>query len=282
MKIGKALIDEINERIPAGGDVLAWWLGQHSFIIKIKDKIIYIDPYLSDKEKRLIPPFLKPEEITNADIILGTHDHSDHIDRPAWPAIAKASPSAKFAIPEAIKKMILDLTKIGGERIIGLNDLTTIETASVKITGIAAAHEFLQQDTKTGLYPFLGYVIEYDGVTLYHSGDCCVYDGLAAKLKRWKIDMAFLPINGRDAVRYSSGCIGNMTFQEAADLAGTVNFGLTIPAHYDMFAGNRENPKSFTDYMAAKYPSLKTMIPRYCTAFNLKKAVENLICIISE
>lgn len=270
MKIGKDLINEINESLPATGEVLAWWLGQHSFIIKIRDRIIYIDPYLTDNGKRLISPFLKPEELTNADIILGTHDHSDHIDRPAWPAIAKASPSAKFAVPEAVRKSVLDATGIGAERIMGMNDPDMREIFSVKISAVAAAHEFLDFNPETGLYPHLGYVIEYGGVTVYHPGDCCIYDGLAAKLKRWKIDLAFLPINGRDAARYTSGCIGNMTFQEAADLAGTLNFGLTIPTHYDMFAGNRENPRSFIDYMTAKYPKLKTMIPRYATAFSAR------------
>ena len=270
MKVGKDLINEIDGSVPATGEVLAWWLGQHSFIIKIKDRIIYIDPYLSDKDKRLISPFIKPEELTNAHIILGTHDHSDHIDRPAWPAIAKASPSAKFAIPEAVKKNVIEATGVSADRVIGMNDPETKEICSVKISAVASAHEFLAPDPKSGFYPCLGYVIEYGEVTVYHSGDCCIYDGLASKLKKWKIDLAFLPINGRDALRYTTGCIGNMTFQEAADLAGPLNFGLTIPSHYDMFAGNRENPKSFTDYMAAKYPTCKTMIPRYTTVFSVK------------
>ncbi len=266
MKTGKELIKEINDSPEDHGKLLFWWLGQHSFIVKISDKIIYIDPYLSDIQKRLIPPFLKPEELTNADIILGTHDHSDHIDRPILSAIAAASPKALFIVPEAVRKNLADATQISPERFIGMNDSVTKEISSVKITALASAHEFLSRDEKTGLYPFLGYVLEYKGMNVYHSGDCCLYDGLADKLKKWKIDVAFLPINGRDATRYMAKCLGNMTFQEAADLAGSISPGLTIPTHYDMFANNRENPKNFTDYMTAKYPGLKTLIPKYATA----------------
>ncbi len=69
-----------------------------------------------------------------------------------------------------------------------------------------------------------------------------------------------LPINGRDAKRLSSGCIGNMTYQEAADLAGALGPRLTIPAHYDMFAENSEDPALFDNYMRVKYPALKVCV----------------------
>ena len=60
----------------------------------------------------------------------------------------------------------------------------------------------------------------------------------------------------------------NMTFQEAADLAGELRPGLVIPGHWDMFADNPGDPDAFTDYLAVKYgggirsvrPSLLTPI----------------------
>ncbi len=65
-----------------------------------------------------------------------------------------------------------------------------------------------------------------------------------------------MPINGRDAARYRSGCIGNFTFQEAVDLVGEVRPRLAVPMHYDMFAGNSEQVDRFTDYLDAKYPGI--------------------------
>jgi L-ascorbate metabolism protein UlaG (beta-lactamase superfamily) len=56
------------------------------------------------------------------------------------------------------------------------------------------------------------------------------------------IDAALLPINGRDGARYRRNCIGNMTFQEAADLAGELHPRLVIPGHWDMFADNPGDP----------------------------------------
>lgn len=141
----------------------------------------------------------------------------------------------------------------------------------VKISAVAAAHEFLDYDPVTGLYPYLGLIFEGNGVTVYHAGDCCIYEGLQTKLRKWSIDLAMLPINGRDAKRLKNNCIGNMTYQEAADLAGALNPSVTIPAHYDMFAMNSINPKLFLDYMKIKYPHLKCARPRLGTLFRWHK-----------
>ncbi|MBR4124638.1 MAG: hypothetical protein IKR13_00405, partial [Victivallales bacterium] len=73
---------------------------------------------------------------------------------------------------------------------------------------------------------------------------------------------ALLPINGRDAWRLTHDCIGNMTYQEAADLAGLLTPRLTVPAHYDMFPNNQEDPWLFTEYMRVKYPRLATRIAK--------------------
>lgn len=131
------------------------------------------------------------------------------------------------------------------------------------MTAVPAAHEFLDEDPATGLHPYLGYIIEGGGFRLYHAGDTCLYEGMQARLRQWPLDLALLPINGRDAKRLAANCIGNMTYQEAADLAGAVRPGLTVPTHFDMFATNSEDPQLFVDYMRVKYPRLATCIPRH-------------------
>jgi L-ascorbate metabolism protein UlaG (beta-lactamase superfamily) len=86
---------------------------------------------------------------------------------------------------------------------------------------------------------------------------------MRATLARFDVDLALLPINGRDAERYARNCISNMTYQEAADLAGDLKPRLTIPAHFDMFPGNTADPDAFQKYMAVKYPHLPVAIPQH-------------------
>ncbi len=240
-----------------------WWLGQHSFIIKLGHQIIYVDPFLSSISQRKMAPVLLPEQISNADFILGSHDHIDHIDREAWPVIARRSPKTRFIVPDLLKERLSDELKIAPDRFVGLDDGKSFTDNTLKISGIASAHEFLDREEQSGRYPYLGYVMESNGCCIYHSGDLCNYDGLRTKLERFRIDIAILPINGRDAARLSAGCIGNMSYQEAVELAGDIRAGLVIPSHYGMFDFNTEDPALFVEYAHCKYPWLKTMICEY-------------------
>jgi L-ascorbate metabolism protein UlaG (beta-lactamase superfamily) len=260
VQTGARLIADIDATRVSSGNAAFWWLGQHSFVVKTARRVLYFDPFLSPEPDRLIPPLLAPAEVTHADLIFGSHDHLDHIDRAILPGLAQASPKCRIVVPELIRATLARDLAIAPERFAGLDDGLTVEIDGVRVSAIAAAHEFLDQDPATGRFPYLGYIVECDGVTIYHAGDTCLYEGLITKLRRWQIDVAFLPINGRDARRLAAGWIGNMTYQEAADLAGAIRPRLTVPAHYDMFAFNPGDVGAFSDYMRVKYPHLAVRV----------------------
>ncbi len=263
MQSGVTLLREILSAAAGEAGMSVWWLGQHGFVIRQGSVLLWLDPFLTPMESRRVPPLLSPEDIPSGSIIFGSHDHADHIDRPAWRCIADRGTDVTFVVPEIHRESILADTGLHEERLIGLDDMVQKRVGAVLVTGIAAAHEFLERDRATGMHPFLGFVVETGGVVFYHSGDTCIYDGLQAKLRKWRYDAVFLPINGRDARRLRSGCIGNMTYQEAADLAGSLGASVTVPGHFDMFEGNREDPELFADYMAVKYPARRVVVPDY-------------------
>lgn len=263
MLSGKTLIADIDNAEIPDGQVGFWWLGQHSFVLKLSGQVIYIDPFLTPTPSRLVPPLITEKEMAHADFVLGTHDHGDHIDRAAWPGIADAS-EAVFVVPEFSRPSIIEDLSLPQTRVVGVDDDTSIEVGEIRITGIAGAHEFLDRDPDTGCFPWLGYMIEASGCKVYHAGDTVKYEGLEARVTpHAPIDLALLPINGRDAQKLANGIIGNMTYQEAVDLAGTIEARLVVPTHYDMFAGNLEDPKRFTDYLIAKFPKLQAHICQY-------------------
>jgi L-ascorbate 6-phosphate lactonase len=273
MKTGPVLLRDIDATSLAPGELAFWWLGQLSFVIKVAGKVLYLDPYLSDNPARQVRPLLAPQAITHADLIFGSHDHTDHIDRAIWPALAQASPQAQFVVPAALLPKLADDLRLPHQRFVGLDDGQSIEHSGLRITGVAAAHELLDRDPATGRYPYLGYVIEADGLRVYHSGDTCKYEGLETALRRFgRCDVMFLPINGRDAKRLAGGCIGNMTYQEAVDLAGALGPRLAVAAHWDMFAGNSENPQHFVDYMKAKYPHVTPVVCQHGEAVRVTRS----------
>jgi L-ascorbate metabolism protein UlaG (beta-lactamase superfamily) len=253
---GQALLDEIAATECGPGQGAFWWLGQHSFVVKAGPRVFYIDPYLAESAARQTPPLLAPGQVTNADFVLCTHDHADHIDPVALPGIAGASKAARFVTPRTATDRVRGLG-IPAERHLPISAPESLSVDGLRLTAIKAKHEFFDEDRRLG-FPYLGYVVEVNGVTFYHAGDTLVYDGLLTTLSQWRFDVAFLPINGRDAERYRRHILGNMTYQEAVDLAGELQVGLAVPAHYDMFPGNMEDPRKFTDYLAAKFPDCRS------------------------
>ncbi len=224
---------------------------------------ICIDYFASTIDGRLTPPPFPADALTGIDMFIGTHDHIDHIDHEAWKIWAKTNPEAVFIFPKAHMDSILE-DGISGEKAIGLNDGGSYSFRDITIHSIAASHEFLDRDEKTGLYPYLQYIIEANGVRIHHAGDTVRYEGMLPKIRSFgKIDVQLLPINGRDAKRYRISFIGNMTYQEAADLAGETEPKLVIPGHWDMFEINGEDPSLFADYLDAKYNGrIKCVIPK--------------------
>ncbi len=265
MKTGDALAREIATTTTGTGECAFWWLGQHGFVIKLGSAICYLDPFLTPLEGREVPPLMAPADLRDATLVAGSHDHADHIDRPAWPAIAAAAPEAVFILPEILRPGIVAALGLPEARVRGIDHGRSVTVGGVTVHGVPAAHEFLDRDPDTGLHPYLGFVLEGNGMTVYHAGDTCLYEGLQAILRRWRFDLAFLPINGRDARRLAGGCLGNMTYQEAADLAGALRPGLTVPTHFEMFAMNSADPTLFADYMAVKYPTLPVQVPVHGT-----------------
>lgn len=233
-------------------DTAFWWLGQHSFLVRMDGTVILIDPFLSTVDDRQVPPMFAPKDARDVvDVVVCTHDHLDHIDPAAVPGLA-AHTDAHFVAPEAHRDRMSSLD-VPDHRFTGMNDGVSTTVRGLRMTAVKGAHEQFRE-TAEGLFPFLGFVIERGEKTLYHAGDTIWWEGLQKRLRRWTLDAAMVPINGRDAERYEDDVMGNMTYQEAVDFLGGLDVKLSVPTHYDMFTWNGEDPELFRRYMAAKYP----------------------------
>ena len=242
------------DALDVGERALALWgLGQVGVAIKGPTGVIYVDPYLTDSDgaggslPRTFPPPVEPNEVTNADAVLLTHDHIDHTDPDTAIPLAQASPRARFVAPSTSRDTLVK-AGLEADRIVVPGVGEPVEAAGATVTAVPSAHTELEYDAGRG-YPYLGYVIECNGVTVYHAGDTVIYDGLIETLSAWKIDVAFVPINGRDYFRTARGLVGNTDFREAAELAEVLDVGLIVPTHYDMISGNLADPGHFVSYL---------------------------------
>ena len=126
-------------------------------------------------------------------------------------------------------------------RLSGINCDSSRQIAEFTFYAVPSAHEEVETDDN-GHHKYIGLIVEAGPWTVYHAGDTVRYDGMASLLRKWKIDIALLPINGRDPER---GVAGNLFPREAVELGRDMKAELVIPCHYEMFEFNTVDPAEF-------------------------------------
>jgi L-ascorbate 6-phosphate lactonase len=250
-----------------------WWLGQAGF--RFRDpaggSIVFCDPFLTRRDDRSWQAPVEVEALAQADAILVSHEHVDHLDRPAI-AAAAAQPTSRFrlVVPRPLRDECIAEFRLSPERVVGAQPDEPVELDGVSIHPVPARHGINVSDAYTfgqelshshGRVRYLGYVVELGGVRVYHAGDCIPYVGQAERLKVLRPDVALLPINGRDFFReLEHNLVGNMDFREAARLASDMAVQLLVPMHWELFALNRGFPGELVSYVADFYPSLSVLV----------------------
>lgn len=260
LKTGAALIAEIRSATVAHGHVALWWLGQATFALKFGTRIVYLEPFYrsaADAVKTMQELPLQPHEFVDATLICGSHEHFDHIDAQTLPGAAAASPKAAIVVPEWTREFVTGM-KIPAERLHTLRGDDSFENDGIRVTAIPSAHMKLERDEQRG-FKYLGYVIQADGLTIYHPGDTQPYPGWYERLKQFKLDIAFLPISGVD----------NLYWQQAVYFCALHRPRLAIPIHYGMFKGYSEDPQKLVEGLSHTMPeqAVKVMTVGQKTVF---------------
>ena len=237
------------QNLPVLPNSLAFWgLGQMGVAIKGPDATLYIDPCLSDivremageRGTRAFDPPLLPGEITNADYYLISHEHADHFDPQTVGPAAQASPQAMFVTTGWCLDLFADVD-IPAERVMTPPALEPVALpgTSITLTVVPSAHYEKEHDAQKG-YRWIGFLIEWNGVTFYHAGDTIIYPDYIETLRRLpRPDVAMLPVNGRDHYReVEDNLIGNLLPVEASRLARDLEWDTLIPGHNDLYPAN--------------------------------------------
>lgn len=253
--------------------VRARWLGQAGFQLTAVDgSHLLVDPYLSDSlagkyagttfpHVRMLPAPVAPTDLPPLRAVLCSHAHTDHMDPDTLAPLLAAQPQARLACPRAVLDEALRRSRAPRSRIDALGDGDRVRYGPFTVTAVPAAHEERRRD-RDGDDHFLGYVVAVDGVRIYHSGDCVPFDGQVERLAALAVDVALLPVNGRDAHRLAHGVPGNFDFAEAVDLCARTGIGTLVPHHWGMFDFNTVDPDTF-DLAAAARRGVTVRVPRH-------------------
>jgi L-ascorbate 6-phosphate lactonase len=251
---------------PPSGSIGLVALGQAGIAVRGRDELVLIDPFLSSRPDRVADAPVRPDDLAGIDLVLATHEHVDHLDLPAWTTIAQRLPATRFVVPEPLVPLVV-AAGIPDRRIVGARLGVPIELGGVVATPVPARHAVEIEDgyslgDQGGRVPrFMGYVVEVDGVRLYHAGDTLADERLLRSVADLRPEIAFLPINGRDPEREQRGIVGNLSPDEAADVASALRVALAVPIHFDGIRGNEGRPDAFVSAMRVHSPTTSVWVP---------------------
>ncbi len=239
--------------------------GQMGFFLHGAGKWLMIDGYLSDyvdrncsdsltRWQRNYAPPISPDELDFVDFALFTHEHFDHTDPYTVEGLLRVNDKARFLAPPPAAKLLL---KYGApeKRVeaVSAREEYFFYGGTVTVTPFPAAHEELHPCP--GGYAEVGYRVTLDGKTVCHTGDCCPYPELAARVGNCAALLA--PINGRDDYRTKvQNIIGCFTGEEALTLARDAGAGMLVPGHYDLYDVNGADLDEFLSLARSRFPDV--------------------------
>ena len=183
--------------------------------------------FILEGSKRIVIDPMPLENKVDADIVLLTHAHGDHIgDHPET-----------FKNVYAIHELATWLSA-QGIKATGMNIGGTVHDGDIAITMVRADHSSSIVDAN-GMPVYMGepcgFVITIDGITLYHAGDTALFSDMKLIRDLYHPSVAFLPAGGT----YTMGPA------EAMMAAEFIGAQIIIPMHYNTFPAIRQDLSEF-------------------------------------
>jgi L-ascorbate metabolism protein UlaG (beta-lactamase superfamily) len=220
----------------------------------------------------MMPPPVAPDDLRGLNWVLCTHAHSDHMDPGTLPSLAKKNRDCRFVVPRAEAPTAL-ARGIPASSLVLIDAGETVDLGcQMRAEALPSAHEDLARD-RHGNFRNLGYHLRLGDFTFYHSGDCIPYHGLDQRLSRLKVDVALLPVNGRDEYRRSRKVPGNFTIPEAVALCKQAGVPILFAHHWGMFDFNTVSEETLKAGAASACPELNFIIPNPFTRYEFRLEV---------
>jgi L-ascorbate metabolism protein UlaG (beta-lactamase superfamily) len=181
------------------GELGVMFLGHSSFLLQMGHTNVLADPVFA---KRLIllrrqrRPGVEVASLPAIDVVLLTHAHMDHLNRPTLRRIVQATRekigrAPVAVVPKGVEDLVSDL---GFREVRTLDWWEQTRVAGLDVTLTPAKHWGARMFRDTHRL-FGGYVIaDAVGHRVYHSGDSAYFDGFREIGRRLEPQVALLPI----------------------------------------------------------------------------------------
>lgn len=217
----------------------AAWLGHATVLLRVGGMTILTDPVLCNRvgiglglitggPRRHVAPALSVRELPPIDLMLISHAHYDHLDRPTLVKLDKNTPVVTAG---GTFDLIRDL---GFRRVAELRWGESTTLGGIKVTAQKVAHWGARTfyDSHRG---FNAYLIEADQRRVLYGGDTAYHDFFK---EIGKVDLAILGIGGYDPYLAS-----HATPEQAWAMANHLDTDFLLPMHHSTFRLSHEPTK---------------------------------------
>ncbi|ELZ01278.1 MBL fold metallo-hydrolase [Natrialba asiatica] len=242
------LVRDVEDASPDG--VSIWYLGCNGFIVKGRNgTTIFIDPYvgLGDPPRtvRMIPVPFSPADVTEADAVLATHEHTDHVHGPSQAPILESTGATFYAPDDSLAvaredENWTDEWDVSDDQLTEVTEGDTIEIGEFTLH-VEPAHD------PDATHP-VSYVLEHDAGTFFHGGDTKPGETFDRIGEAYDIDLGVLAF----------GTVGQIPDKETrepkrtrwyndenqlVETAAALELDRVVPTHWDMWKGLTADPK---------------------------------------
>jgi L-ascorbate metabolism protein UlaG (beta-lactamase superfamily) len=194
------------------------WSGHAGFKIIYGNMKVYIDPYKLSKSF---------EKISDADVVLITHNHFDHLSIEDLKNII----NVRTVIVSA-QECLSQLKSLKVKESIGIDPHNSVKVDDLRIETVPAYN--IDKDFHPKKDKKIGFIVEFGNDRLYHTGD----SDIIPEMKDTNPTVVLIPVSGTYV----------MTAEEASRAVNElINPKIAIPMHYGTIVGNKEDAIRFSE-----------------------------------
>ncbi len=212
------------------------FIGHSSFLVQAAGRRLLFDPVFSywlillRRQRR---PGVRMRDLPPIDIVLLSHAHMDHLDRPSLRRVVQATRRASGHAPVAIVPQdVGDIVRgLGFSRVIELDWWESYQGLGLTITHTPAKH-WGTRWFMDGHRGYGGYVVEGGAQRLYYSGDTAYFQGFREIGERLRPEVALLPIGAYTPDSYRAV---HTSPEDALHAFRDLRAETMVPMHYGTF-----------------------------------------------